>query len=564
MDTSCSYRVGSLALLSPPFEVEPVLDETPSWATSTEFRKAVSTTLKDANVHVYHHWVVQQFRPGHDTKDAPLTLSIESDISLEGQYACWKTGFEKLRHLLDATGLKEMLIEIIDRKATDVRFRPFYTFPLLDVHSDAFLAVDTVMREFGVKHPFKIPTIVITARDAEDTIWKQDIIPRLRGSLPPGMDIDILYASALSWEPSESSEHSDTPLIAQRPGEESMYGTIMDNYSKVVRMGASVGLEEPANSTHSATVGAEIILRDSTGYETICGLTSNHVLAKNSGLICQNHPNGQYLSPDHQLCREGRASAKYMVDGPIYAQGKECLEKSSAQYALLNANPDRHFGTVWATSGFRIGDCTGCSHTRELESLTAAMAKDANSFNTETQGHKLGFGLDWALIKLDANRELSWKIPLYSKLRFTYLHITQFTHIQENKSYKVAKKGRTTGWTSGTISQIGSIVKLRPDNTNAVPADLRDQFGDATIVRAFSILHDDKREDFMKGGDSGSCVLLNEASDKPNFVGLLFASNPCTRASYMIPMDLVIRDIEHVTGQTVTQPTFVEYADRFD
>lgn len=67
----------------------------------------------------------------------------------------------------------------------------------------------------------------------------------------------------------------------------------------------------------------------------------------------------------------------------------------------------------------------------------------------------------------------------------------------------------------------------------------------------------------MQGGDSGSCVLLNEVNTNATIVGVLFASNEFSQVSYMMPMDMVIRDIEYVTKQKVTQPTFIDYEKRF-
>ena len=82
------------------------------------------------------------------------------------------------------------------------------------------------------------------------------------------------------------------------------------------------------------------------------------------------------------------------------------------------------------------------------------------------------------------------------------------------------------------------------------------------IMLAFGVMHDRKGEDFMRAGDSGSCVLLNERKRRATVVGLLYAFNEHTRVSYMIPFDLVVRDIELVTGQKVSKPEFVQYDER--
>ena len=82
------------------------------------------------------------------------------------------------------------------------------------------------------------------------------------------------------------------------------------------------------------------------------------------------------------------------------------------------------------------------------------------------------------------------------------------------------------------------------------------------IMLAFGVMHDRKGEEFMRAGDSGSCVLRTERNRRATVVGLLYAFNEHTRVSYMIPFDLVVRDIELVTGQKVSKPEFVQYDER--
>ena len=132
------------------------------------------------------------------------------------------------------------------------------------------------------------------------------------------------------------------------------------------------------------------------------------------------------------------------------------------------------------------------------------------------------------------------------------------------------KRGRTTGVTKGRINAIRSILKIQKnqdDKVNIIPVDLSKRFGAQDgIFLAYGIFDDRDGHEFMLGGDSGSCVLLQEKEDcrKLTNIGLLFASNEYTRVSYMMPIDMVINDIEHVTGHTVTEPKFVEYADRLE
>ncbi|EMD58112.1 hypothetical protein COCSADRAFT_165896 [Bipolaris sorokiniana ND90Pr] len=152
-----------------------------------------------------------------------------------------------------------MLIEIIDSRAAlkffagllleytpDISacWQNFLAALLGEITERDWLAVDTVVREFGVKHPFTVLIILITTRDADDEIWRQNIFPRLRSSLPQDLDIDVFYASALSYM---SGESSDEETIVEKCSRPAIYSTMAD-YSGLVQMGSSIGLGEPANS----------------------------------------------------------------------------------------------------------------------------------------------------------------------------------------------------------------------------------------------------------------------------------------------------------------------------
>jgi hypothetical protein len=52
----------------------------------------------------------------------------------------------------------------------------------------------------------------------------------------------------------------------------------------------------------------------------------------------------------------------------------------------------------------------------------------------------------------------------------------------------------------------------------------------------------------MLSRDSASCVLLNKSNLQATIISLLYVSNKYTYVLYIIPFDLVVRDIEHITG----------------
>jgi hypothetical protein len=125
-------------------------------------------------------------------------------------------------------------------------------------------------------------------------------------------------------------------------------------------------------------------------------------------------------------------------------------------------------------------------------------------------------------------------------------------HVDPCRIHEVVKYGRTSGWSTGKISAIGSYLNLRNDTNSVVPTEFREHPGD--IVLAIGILTNRSDKEFIQPGDSGSVVLLNESGVQAAAVGLGFAANEATNMSYMTPMGLVIRDIESITGAKVVQP----------
>ncbi|EFQ93688.1 hypothetical protein CFE70_002850 [Pyrenophora teres f. teres 0-1] len=610
IDTRWSHRVGSPALTVPPFKTVEA-QTIPKWK-DVEFRSEIVSILDHAQVRVLGYGLVRRVRPGQEVSQTPLTLLVISDASIKTQYAAWEVAVRHLRSLFDNIKREDIIIEISDIKtAHEVVSAPligctpelinawheFQPFLLREIDGQEWLAVDIVHREIGDLYPVSAPTLFITARDADLAIWWDIILPRLRERLPSPMELDLLYSSHLTLRtPSDEQVTEDSGF---RP---SIYSTMQD-YDRVVQMGSSIGVDQPANS---GTVSAVIRLRDANGKETECALTNHHVVAtcEAKSIINKQIPAGQFLGLDHKISRLGlvKIVAPSHKDHDRFLEYKTMEKKehdevlatfqnqhlygyplahrnviaTDSDWVVLNSMPDRLLGTVLASSGYRT--CNNTDYTlAETKSFSkvihvpnyAFRYKDGTmplSLAEKINGRTLDFGLNWAVIKLAKNRTLSDRTPPRSsgvKIP-TRAQVGRYAHIRHNVSYNVAKKGRTTGWTYGKVSEIGSLLNLRPaDGTSIIPVDLADRYGQTNaIMLAFGVIDDRKREEFMSSGDSGSCVLLNESNPKATIVGLLYASNEYTHVSYMIPFDFVVRDIEHVTGQTVVQPEFVDYDTR--
>ena len=99
---------------------------------------------------------------------------------------------------------------------------------------------------------------------------------------------------------------------------------------------------------------------------------------------------------------------------------------------------------------------------------------------------------------------------------------------------RVYKRGRTTGLTCGTFSAINPAVNL-----------------DGKICSAWEVEGNAGRE-FCEPGDSGSFIIDSEG----RWCALLFAapSRSLLGIAYVLPVDDLIADIEHITGGTVSLP----------
>lgn len=128
---------------------------------------------------------------------------------------------------------------------------------------------------------------------------------------------------------------------------------------------------------------------------------------------------------------------------------------------------------------------------------------------------------------------------------------------------EVAKHGQTSGWTTGAINHAVAILKSDPvaavrDNCEqsefVVSDEIAGKYG--TVGRAYSFSNKGQHiTNVMLPGDSGSIVLANEDSQaNVPWLGLAFASSRDGTRGYMTPIDVVLHDIEQVTGYRVIMP----------
>ncbi|KAJ4286490.1 hypothetical protein N0V90_013190 [Kalmusia sp. IMI 367209] len=233
---------------------------------------------------------------------------------------------------------------------------------------------------------------------------------------------------------------------------------------------------------------------------------------------------------------------------------------------FAKTNPPREIGSVYAASGFRL-----CDNSRYP-------VQSQQPQQSEQPDQRKDWALDWGLVQLDKGKTISMQLKdLPSELDVHYGHVVdQYVSISPNRNFKVFKNGRTSGWAPGQLSAIKSTIRLQDpvkgsgeNPTNPGERQESPEMGLPTIqqatftnklggkpVWAHAIVGEWNRPQFLEPGDSGCLIELNEPSYGPSIVGLGFAANDANLASYMEPFDLVVKDIEDVTGGKVVEPRY--------
>jgi len=233
----------------------------------------------------------------------------------------------------------------------------------------------------------------------------------------------------------------------------------------------------------------------------------------------------------------------YAANGDV--ECKMLHEKKDEEYKKCESF-DRRIGYVYAGSGRR----------------TIKANKYASDPDTGQSKDKMKalqpifvFPLDWALIRMNdtKKRDVTNSLPdVYStktKLVPTQ-RCRQWSTFNVNKEeVHVAKYGRTSGWTAGTINACMIIINPDADEeiSGAYGMDARN------VAACFGVVSRDERKDFAEFGDNGS-IVLHEGSGTQ--LGLLFGVTG-TGQGMFLPMDVVFADIKRVTGKDVVKPSYI-------
>jgi Peptidase family S64 len=192
---------------------------------------------------------------------------------------------------------------------------------------------------------------------------------------------------------------------------------------------------------------------------------------------------------------------------------KKALEQESEKMRDF----DRDIGSIYAGSGYRTA-----------------------SYQVYGTNHQ-HWGLDWALIELSARQMDNMIQATVQDIGCPFpAGLLANTWGGAELITKVAKKGRTTGWTVGGLNAITTVI-------------VAPQYGREVTCLAVQ----GEKGSFADPGDSGAVVLEVPEGQWPRelkWVGLLFAAAEANNFGYVLPIDLVMRDIKEVTGCDVVEP----------
>ncbi|KAF2736918.1 hypothetical protein EJ04DRAFT_550919 [Polyplosphaeria fusca] len=522
IDDRLAYRIGCPLLPALPVQTKPsdcqALKHIP--------RKTIDRIL--ARIGPCEFELVHRFHRGQEPSDDNVTFLVLASYR-RGYESRWKDAVHRLRAVMPRNS--KITVEIVDKQVTrhlpppkeirsnqsDIleisqRLLPTIT-SIISQHQ--WITVD-ILNWYLPPYSSYHPTVVISARDTLDDLWWSTTLPKIRRIIKEtgsSLEVVLLFLDCL--------DISATPLTGYQPADTFLKEHF---YDKEFAPGTSCGL---MGSNTSGTLGGFVVV-EKGGEQIQLGLTNCHVLLRDAKLhlkdtmgLCSKLEERKAVSPsdvDHEvLTRELQGSIdeeSEMIKQLEEAYGEEELSQSvkdrmerhrrslkTKQNELTTAKShDRFLGTIFATSGFTTWPPTDHSDTSS----------------------PISWALDWCLIRLGDKT-----------------------------------RGRITAIDS-TIHPGNGLPQLRRGESTIVQDNICGFFDDKPVMVHTVVSTSKNNVFFIQKGDSGSIVLLNKKAKGPESIppgtmlGIVFASNRLV--SYMIPMEIVVKSIESVTGGKVVQP----------
>jgi hypothetical protein len=593
IDASSEYRVGYPRLKTLPLRtVEGII-------LPMDHRDTVTRLLHDSHVHVLR--IEFAFRThGHVLENDKRTILVTSDITVQGQREAWIAAAKSISQALASF---EHQLEIIDVQADKyILTKPILTneISILNwwrrtrgavleaIRRQQWEAIDLAHR--GIRDSEMKPTVIITAMDTEDVRWYDNILPQVKNVVDGTVNVELVHGHVWTGGEDNTEDEGEGVVSEARSEEESDYDSEVGVEAAVDN---SSGDEEDkkerrkdqrhaknneyiplyatkANFSGNLTTGVSFSTKAAKGTGTLGGLmevaiggdtlkfalTNYHVVFSDSTTHTKALPPHEVLSwkkpiiavsPSdsdtrslrHSLCREIRKLQIDIHDPTLKERAtfdqrtRDRLDRlrkdrDGLREDLSSINSyDRAVGTVYAASGTRD--------------------KDVEPISSKTG---FAFDMDWALVLLLGAQSLSAEIPTPPP----HLNISRgaeiscWKRIEPETNYRIAKVGRSSRWTRGTINAAQSCIHIKNKTTS-----LAQVFGGSL---AFTLVSYERGEMVISPGDSGSLILLDAREDGGTAaaVGVGFSGNEGSGVSYMTSLQMIIDDIEEVTGGKVTFP----------
>jgi hypothetical protein len=571
VDCRTKYRFGSPLLPTLPVETYFLQDIEDKFPGSDKHRRHIVKILVDYDIQDWSYLVAYRYHEESELCDQYVTIVVTAEYQpgsegSEGSEVTWPKVVKTIREYLNGESI-DIAIELIDNKlfgglesfpiTTDIYQWNDVLLPLISdlLNGHQWITLTMVNREDVESPGNRRPTILIGARDADEQSWWNETLPtlqRLRQVAEYDIQIELMHQQQVFTASPDGSMLKD---CFRR---------------KALRLGASCGT---AGTTRSGTLGGSLrLLNPDTGAEQTFGLTNHHVLGK------QLVGDGPFTKFEKAIIVESPSSADrdFFVNGlkkeiesftDTDDEGNDSTVLKGLETELKNAcNMDLTLGHVFASSGFR---------SEQKKSPTDEDKQQSKAAVDE-------WALDWCLTTVE---DRVFKPDLHDN-RYGNKKVLGYCSLNPNQGYSVFKKGRTSGGTTGFISATDGAYRKVPepeDGPTALPRDIS-MFSKPVRVH---VLIDDRTNrgdgEFIKRGDSGSLVFLDPhnsalppkgekhpwktvASKKDDLgevliAGLAFGCHSHTRLSYMIPMDMVVQDVQSVTQCTVVEPKFVPWGE---
>jgi len=608
IDTRIKYRVGSPLLPVLPVFSQPTnlpIDKIPGWL---QHLNRIGEILDENEITPRITDVGYRFHADRRPQDSCVTITTRAAWTPRSDIT-WPNAVRDIRAYLNEKKI-QLAVEII----APALYRGLKPFPFARdtynwndkllpeirdrIMDHQWVSLDMIYQEDPVRSGTQRPVILIGARDADENSWWDSTLPALQ-------QLDWVTQSGIQVE----LVYRDEFLTAASDGLSKAFET------SIIPVGASCGV---ANRTGSGTLGGKLVLEDPrTGKKTVTGISNHHVLVHERtgpGPFSTFDPPIIVVSPsddDRQTYASCLQSDKerFRNDFPELV----CL----AEQASLNLEEfDTGVGHVFASSGLRgvpHKTWNDAAKNHDANESPDPWALDwslttIDKRRIQTSTPQFGHG-DWKEIvgycSIDPYR--AYRVQKHGRTSGSssgFISATQSAcrHIvPEPEDGLIAPKdvwkdmvpsevrchvmiANHANYRSGDFIQpgdSGSLILIDPtdfalkkEETRSGFQGLHGEITDSTgpwpweDVAAFGTISDDNHDDTHNALDLGPQFCAdpaasrlisddnNEDTHKALVVGLAFGSTRSDMLSYMMPIDLVIQDIEAVTECKVIDPPF--------